>query len=210
MGVGTAKLVRLTGLTRPRDQVGAAGLAARAVVGGLFVGHGTQKLFGWFGGPGAQGTEQMMRSLDMSPPRGHAYTAGAVESLGGILVALGLATPVAASGLIGVMATAIRKVHLRNGPWASKGGYEYNLVLIALLTALTEAGPGTFSLDRLLGIERRGVRWAVAALGTGLVTSDLVMRLGGRHASRHAAYPAETATPAPLHTAEGAAEGAGE
>ncbi|MBO0809070.1 MAG: DoxX family protein, partial [Actinobacteria bacterium] len=123
-------------------------LLARAVIGGLFIGHGTQKLFGWFGGPGPQGTEQMMQKLEMEPRRHQALTAGMTETAGGGLLALGLATPAAAAGLTGVMLTAIRKVHLRNGPWNTNGGYEYPLVLIAALLTLADSGPGELSLDR--------------------------------------------------------------
>ena len=126
-------------------------LAARVAIGSLFIGHGTQKLFGWFGGPGPEGTEGMMTSLNLHPPRRNALAAGISETAGGALVVAGLATPLAAAGLIGTMATAIRKVHWANGPWAANGGYEYNVVLIAALTALVETGPGDMSLDALLG-----------------------------------------------------------
>jgi len=119
-----------------------ARLAARVVIGGLFVGHGTQKLFGWFGGPGPEGTEAMMESLQLRPAKAHARLAGATETVAGSLLAVGLATPAAAAGLTGVMTTAIRKVHLPNGPWAANGGWEYNVVLIAAVAALAETGPG--------------------------------------------------------------------
>jgi putative oxidoreductase len=79
-------------------------LLLRAVIGGLFIGHGTQKLFGWFGGPGLRGTEEMMKGLEMYPPRWQALAAGASETTGGALLAAGLATPLAAADLIGVMA----------------------------------------------------------------------------------------------------------
>lgn len=87
-------------------------LAARAVIGGLFIGHGTQKLLGWFGGPGRAGTEGMMEALEMRPARLHAAAAGVTETAGGALLAAGLATPLAAAGLTGVMTTAIKKVHV--------------------------------------------------------------------------------------------------
>ena len=90
-------------------------LGARLLIGGLFIGHGTQKLFGWFGGPGRAGTEGMMESIGMRPAKVHALLAGATETAGGTLLAAGLATPVAASALTGVMTTAIRTVHLPNG-----------------------------------------------------------------------------------------------
>ncbi len=85
------------------------------------------------------------------------------------------------------MTTAIRKVHLPNGPWAVKGGWEYNAVLIAAVTALVETGPGPLSLDHYLGIERTGSRWALAALATGVGTAFVTMAAGrrcGREAGR--------------------------
>lgn len=159
-----------------------ARLGARALIGGLFIGHGTQKLFGWFDGPGRASTEAMMESINMRPGKVHAVLAGATETVGGGLLAAGLATPLASAALTGVMTTAIKKVHAPNGPWASKGGWEYNAVLIAAVTALAETGPGKLSLDHLLGTERSGTRWALAALGTGVATSLVTMALGRRGA----------------------------
>ena len=86
-------------------------LIARTVIGSLFIGHGTQKLFGSFGGPGLQGTDGMMEALNMRPARRNSLAAGLTETTGGALLVAGLATPLAAAGLIGVMVTAIRKVH---------------------------------------------------------------------------------------------------
>src|SRR3954464_42222 len=123
-----------------------AKLAARALIGGLMVGHGTQKLKGWFGGPGLEGTDGMMQALNMHPPRRNSIAAGTVETAGGAALALGLATPLAAAALIGNMVVAIRKVHLANGPWAANGGWEYNAVLIGALALLAEQGPGPVSL----------------------------------------------------------------
>jgi putative oxidoreductase len=153
---------------------------ARLTIGGLFIGHGTQKLMGWFGGPGLEGTDQMMQALELHPPRSNALAAGITETAGGALVAAGLCTPLGASGLIGVMTTAIRKVHWSKGVWNSSGGYEYNLVLIAALAALAEAGPGELSLDHLLGIERSGTRWALGAFGLGVASSLVVTEVGRR------------------------------
>ena len=76
------------------------------------------------------------------------------------MLALGLLTPLATAALSGVMVTAIRTVHLRNGPWVTNGGYEYNAVLQSLLMGLADDGPGKASLDSALGIERSGARWA--------------------------------------------------
>ena len=91
---------------------------------------------------------------------------------------MGLATPLAATSLIAVMMTAIRKVHLKNGPWASNGGYEYNAVLIAALTALAERGPGGWSLDAAFGIERKGVRWGLTAFACGALGSAAAIKRG--------------------------------
>ena len=88
----------------------------------MFVGHGTQKLFGWFGGPGLEGTAQAFDGMGMRPGRQHATAAGAAETTGGALLITGLAAPLAASMLTSVMLTAINRVHLKNGPWISNGG----------------------------------------------------------------------------------------
>jgi putative oxidoreductase len=159
-----------------------ARLAARVVIGGLFVGHGAQKLKGWFGGPGPEGTDQMMQALEMHPPRRNTLAAGVTEVAGGAMLATGLATPLASSALIGTMITAIRKVHLPKGPWATEGGYEYNLVLIAALLALAEEGPGDVSLDAALGTQKTGLPWALGALGLGAASSAATVELGRRNA----------------------------
>ena len=148
----------------------------RSAIGALFVGHGTQKLFGWFGGHGLDGTGKFFESIGLRPGRRHATAAGATEAGGGALLALGLLTPAAAASLIGVMSTAIRKVHFKNGPWASDGGYEYNLVLIAAMLVLADLGPGEFSLDRALGIEVRGPLVALGALAGGIAGAALMTR----------------------------------
>jgi putative oxidoreductase len=148
-------------------------LALRAVVGPLFIGHGTQKLFGWFGGGGLEGTGGMMEKLELRPARRHAITSGTAETAGGALLTLGALTPLATTLLSSVMVTAIRKVHWKNGPWVTKGGYEYNVVLIAALTALAEAGPGKPSVDAALFPRMRGTGWAVASVACGVANSYL-------------------------------------
>src|ERR1700709_2418158 len=147
-------------------------LVERGLIGGLFIGHGTQKLFGWCGGPGRAGTEGMMASLQMHPAKANALAAGVTETAGGALIAAGLATPAAAAALTGVMTTAIKKVHLPNGPWAANGGYEYNAVLIAAVIALAEVGPGKLSLDHVLGLAAiKGPKWALGALALGVASA---------------------------------------
>lgn len=142
-------------------------LLLRLVVGALFIGHGTQKLFGWFGGHGLDATSQMFEGMGMRPGRRNAIAAGAAEAGGGAAIALGLATPLGAASLISVMLTAINRVHFKNGPWITNGGYEYNIVLIAAALAITELGPGPLSIDAALGQERSGTGWAVAAAAAG-------------------------------------------
>src|SRR3954468_14161808 len=123
----------------------------RVVVGLFFAGHGAQKLFGSFGGHGLAGTAGFFESLGMRPGRRHASAAGAAELGAGILLVLGLLTPLAAALVIAVMTVAILTVHLKAGPWASDGGYEYNATLIAIAFALAGAGPGEISLDDAIG-----------------------------------------------------------
>ena len=153
--------------------------ALRLVIGPLFVGHGTQKLFGWFGGHGLDGTGAFFEKLGLKPGRRQAAAAGASEALGGALLTLGALTPVAAGLVTGTMITAIRKVHLAKGPWATNGGYEYNLTLIGVMLALTEAGPGRPSVDDAVFPRLRGNGWALAqfavsAAGAALLTSERV------------------------------------
>ncbi|MEF2978806.1 DoxX family protein [Subtercola sp. YIM 133946] len=155
-------------------------LFLRLLIGGLFVGHGLQKLTGSFDGPGLDGAEKMMSSIDMKPARRNAVLAAGTETFGGAAFALGLLTPVASAGLVATMLTAVRKVHWKNGVWNSGGGFEYNAVLIAAVTALSEDGPGTVSLDSLFGKRRWGVLGGVLALGGGIIGSLVAVELGKR------------------------------
>jgi len=172
-----------------------ARLFLRLTIGALFVGHGTQKLFGWFGGNGLDSTAKAFDSMGMRPGRRNAIAAGAAEAGGGAALALGLATPAAASVLTATMLTAINRVHLKRGPWVANGGFEYNLVLIAAVLALTEVGPGKLSLDAALGQERSGPKWALAALATGVVGAVGAHVAAESHTAREAsAAPAAAAT----------------
>jgi putative oxidoreductase len=168
-----------------------AGLALlRTIVGGLFIGHGLQKLTGWFGGHGLKGTGEFFEAIELRPGVAHAAAAGAAEAGGGALIAAGLQTPLAATLLSGTMITAIRKVHLSKGVWASDGGYEYNLVLLAIVFALSDVGPGRLSLDAARGGERKGLGWALAQLAAAAIGSTLAIELGKRQpASPQAEQP---------------------
>ena len=150
-------------------------LFLRGVVGPLFVGHGTQKLFGWFGGHGPDATGGFFESLGLRPGKRHATAAGWSEAVGGALLTLGAFTPIAQAMITGTMVTAIRKVHAQNGPWVTGNGYEYNLTLIALTAALTETGPGSPSVDgALFGDGFKGKGWSLAALAAGVAGSYVV------------------------------------
>ena len=136
----------------------------RAVVGGLFIGHGLQKLLGKFGGHGLDGTAGFFESLGLRPGKVHATAAGAAETGGGALLIAGAATPLASAAVTGVMTTAIKTVHAPKGPWVTDGGYEYNAVLMAAVFAITAAGPGALSIDR----RQWGAGWAMAQLAAGV------------------------------------------
>jgi putative oxidoreductase len=164
------------------------------IIGVLFMGHGLQKLKGWFGGPGPKGTAQMFEGLGLRPGRRNASAAGVAETAGGALLAAGFLTPVAGATLTSVMATAIHKVHGRNGPWNTSKGYEYNLVLIAALFGIADTGPGRLSADAALGIERSGPAVAVAQLAAGLAGSAAAIAIGKR---AEAPEPEPEAAPAP-------------
>jgi putative oxidoreductase len=170
-------------------------LALRGAMGTLFMGHGGQKLFGWFGGHGLEGTAGFFEGgLGLKPGKRHATAAGVAEFGGGAMLVTGTLTPVAAAALTGTMATAIRKVHLKNGPWVTDSGYEYNLVLIAAATALAETGPGSPSIDAKLFPRFRGPLVALLALAAGVAGSYLATEVVNE---------ADASTPAP---AEGQAD----
>lgn len=136
----------------------------RVAAGAIFFAHGMQKLAGWFGGTGLAGTEQMMASLGLHPPRLQATMAALAETGAGVLLLTGLLMPLAALLACSVMLTAILTVHIKNGLFASNGGYELNLALIAPALALACVGPGWLSLDNLVGITWSSWRWALVAL----------------------------------------------
>lgn len=125
-------------------------LIIRLVLGITMMAHGAQKLFGWFGGYGPKGTGGWMESLGIKPGVLMAVLAGLAEFGGGLLVAAGLFTPIGAALLILTMIVAIASVHAKNGFWSTAGGYEYNLLLIAVSVGLILSGAGAYSLDALL------------------------------------------------------------
>jgi len=125
-------------------------LLIRLVIGISFMGHGSQKLFGWFGGYGLKGTGGWMESIGIKPGVTMALLAGLAEFFGGLLFALGLLTPLAGVMIAATMVIAIIKVHGPNGFWSTGNGYEYNLILLVTAIAVALAGPGQYALDALL------------------------------------------------------------
>jgi putative oxidoreductase len=168
----------------------------RTMLGGLMIGHGTQKLFGWFGGYGPEGTGQFFESLGLRPGKRNALAAGAAEAGGGALLALGLLTPLGGAALTGSMATAIATVHAPRGPWVTDGGWEYNAVIIAAAAAITDAGPGDWSLDALHGRSRWGSGWALAQLAAGGLGAVAAIALGRAAGGPEPAPPAAEQPPA--------------
>ena len=127
-------------------------LILRLVVGLTLAGHGAQKLFGWWGGSGMKGWTQGVTKLRIRPARPWAWVAALSEFGGGLFLALGLLSPLGSLAISGAMLVAVATVHLPKGFWNGKGGYEFNLTLIAAAVALALTGPGTYSIDQALGI----------------------------------------------------------
>ena len=133
---------------------GTAALALRIPVGIIFVAHGAQKLFGWFGGYGLEGTGQFFGSIGLNPGYLMALLAGAAEFVGGLALILGVLVRPAAVVLAFTMLIAIFAVHFSKGFFLDKGGYEYALALAAASLAMMFSGGGRLSVDRAISGER--------------------------------------------------------
>jgi putative oxidoreductase len=166
-------------------------LVLRLVVGLTFVAHAVPKFFSVWGGGGIQATADTFDQIGMRPGKVHAWLAGVAELVGGLLIALGLVTPIAAAALIATMTAAVITVHLRHGFFNSNNGYEYNLVMAAAVFALAGTGPGKWSLDNALSIDMAGTDWALVALGAG-VLGGIGAVLSGRLTSVRGAQPDAT------------------
>lgn len=127
-------------------------LVLRATVGGLMAGHGAQKLFGSFGGPGLEGTAGWLKSLGFRPSRVWARAAALAEFGGSVLTVLGLLNPLGPAGILSTMAIAAGRVHWGKPIWVTEGGAELPVTNLAVGLALGLTGPGRYSLDRALGI----------------------------------------------------------
>ena len=135
---------------------GAGALALRVPVGIIFAAHGAQKLFGWFGGYGLEGTGQFFGSVGLHPGYLMALLAGAVEFFGGLALVFGLLVRPAAAALAFAMLIAIFAVHFSQGFFLDKGGYEYALALFAASVSLLFSGGGRHSAD--VALAARGDR----------------------------------------------------
>lgn len=169
-------------------------LALRIGAGAVLAAHGTQKLFGWFGGPGIEGTAQGMESLGFKPGKESAIAAGLGETGGGVLLALGLATPAAGAAAAGGMAAAA-SVHAPNGFFNQDGGLEHPGFLGWTAACLGLVGAGRYSLDHATG-HRFDRPWMVPvafAVGAAAATTVIRKRLAAQAAERAVAEPGEDA-----------------
>ncbi|WP_100658620.1 DoxX family protein [Alteromonas flava] len=132
------------------SQPSLAPVALRLSAGVIFAAHGAQKLFGWFGGYGLEGTGQWMASIGLEPGYLMALMAGSAEFFGGLFLLLGLLTRPTALVLAVTMLVAIVSVHLENGLFMANNGYEFGLSLLAISVALMVSGAGRFALDNVV------------------------------------------------------------
>src|SRR5690242_1008340 len=153
-------------------------LLIHAVIGALLAGHGAQKLFGIFGGYGLEGTGGYMEGFGLRPGKPYAAAAGAAELTGGLLLASGLATPLAAALIAATMFVAARTDHAGKGLWIFNGGAEYVLTVAAVAIGLAFNGAGAWSLDAAIGWHAAGVAWGLGALGAALLGSAGALALG--------------------------------
>ncbi|GAC1642849.1 MAG: DoxX family protein [Chloroflexota bacterium] len=161
-------------------------LLLRVTLGTLLMGHGTQKLFGWFSGPGFRGTSGFLESLNMRPGQFWAGMAGLSEAGGGLMSVLGFLNPLGPIGVISAMIMATLKAHWGKPIWASSGGAELAITNLAAASAVALAGPGRYSVDGLLKL--RTPRWLTALTLLGAGTSIYF----GTRTSNAAQQPAET------------------
>jgi putative oxidoreductase len=149
-------------------------LILRIVIGLLLVGHGTQKLFGWFGGPGLAGIAGWFESLGFRPSKQMAIVAGLGETVGGLLLVLGLLTPLASAIIIGTLVVAA-STHLAGGLWAGNGGFELPLVYLTVAAGLAFTGAGAASLDNAFGLDLTSAWYGVAAVVVGVLAALVVI-----------------------------------
>jgi putative oxidoreductase len=146
----------------------------RLIVGLFLAGHGAQKLFGWFGGPGFAGITGFLQSQGFKPAWLWALLGGLGEFGGGLLLALGLLSPLGAIAIFASMLMAVTKFHWSKGFWNSQGGFEYPLLLLLLSVVLGLAGSGSYAIDTQIGLAlpTTTIFWA------GVIVSIIVDTIG--------------------------------
>lgn len=155
-------------------------LVARLAIGLAMAAHGSQKLFGWFGGYGLDGTGGFFESLGFRPGRFFALAAGSSELAAGLLTATGLLGPIGPALMVMTMLVAIATVHAANGFFAGSNGIEVPFLYAVVAVALALTGPGAFSLDALFGIDGLGGP-AVAVTALALAVVAALVNLTLRH-----------------------------
>jgi putative oxidoreductase len=143
-------------------------LLLRLLIGLTLAAHGAQKCFGMFKGGGLAGTGKWLESIGFHPARRQAVLAGGTELLGGLALALGVLTPLAAAAIIGVMAVAAIAGHPGKGFFVTRGGWEYCLVLAGAAAAVAFTGPGDVSFDHAVGFAGGGNLWGLFAVTLGV------------------------------------------
>ncbi|GGV85715.1 hypothetical protein GCM10015535_32810 [Streptomyces gelaticus] len=163
---------------KPAISAGDCGLLlVRITFGLLMAGHGSQKLFGILGGEGLDATGRGFAALGYHPGAVYAALCGGSEFLGGLGLALGLFTPLAAAALIGVMINAMATVTAAHGLWETNGGVEYNVCIAVVALAVAAIGPGRFALDRPFRWGRGGWPEAAFAAFAGGIGAVVVLSL---------------------------------
>lgn len=157
-------------------------LLTRLMIGLALAAHGSQKVFGWFGGHGLDATGQFMEQIGFRPGRRHALAAGLIEVVAGVLLAVGFLTPLAAALIASVMVVAAATVHWKNGFFLMGGGYEFNAVIGVVALSIAFTGPGALSIDHLAGFAPAGITWGAAA--TAVAVLGAIGQLAQRRVSQ--------------------------
>ena len=160
-------------------------LLIRVVVGGILAAHGSQKVFGWFGGHGLRATGQFLESLGFRPGHPYALLLGGSELIGGLALGSGFVTPLAAAAVAAVMLAAIAVVHWQKGFLDTGGGYEFPLVLAVAAIAMAFSGPGRWSIDHAVDWTLSGEKWGIVAIVIAVIISGAVATARALRLRRH-------------------------
>jgi putative oxidoreductase len=155
-------------------------LFLRVVLGLTMAGHGSQKAFGWWHGPGLRGIHGWLASMRFRAVPLQVAALVSAELGGGVALALGIGTPFAALLIAVVMCVAVATTHWRNGFWVGNGGYEFNLLIFAVAVGLAATGPGRFSIDSGASWAGSisGLWWGVGVLGASVLAGLATIELG--------------------------------